>query len=113
MIPQAAYAMLACARIGAIHSIVFGGFSPDILADLSDGAEAKPLITTDGWLRGGRAVPLKVNADKALGEVRADVKILMFRYTGLDVPMKEGSRLRRWHPPARPARECPARANAP
>ncbi len=90
MIPEAAYAMLACARIGAIHSIVFGGFSPDSLADRINGAEAKVLITTDGGLRGGRAVPLKVNADKALEKCAPDVKILMFRHTGLDVPMKEG-----------------------
>ena len=90
MIPEAAYAMLACARIGAVHSVVFGGFSPDSLADRINGAEAKVLITTDGGLRGGRTVPLKVNADKALEKCAPDVKILMFRHTGLDVPMKEG-----------------------
>jgi acetyl-CoA synthetase len=90
MIPEAAYAMLACARIGAIHSVVFGGFSPDSLADRIIGAEAKVVITTDGGLRGGRAVPLKENADKALKKCAPDTKILMFRHTGLNVAMKEG-----------------------
>ena len=70
MIPEAAYAMIACARIGAPHSVVFGGFSPDSLADRVNGAESKLIITSDGGLRGGRAVPLKVNADKALETLR-------------------------------------------
>ncbi|MEK0085484.1 acetate--CoA ligase [Benzoatithermus flavus] len=90
MIPEAAYAMLACARIGAIHSVVFGGFSPDSLADRINDAQSKLVITCDGGVRGGRAVPLKENADKALEKCPADVKILMFRHTGLDVPMKKG-----------------------
>ena len=79
MIPEAAYAMLACARIGAPHSVVFGGFSPDSLADRVNGAESKLIITSDGGLRGGRAVPLKVNADKALEKCAA-------RRQGADVP---------------------------
>ena len=66
MIPEAAIAMLACARIGAPHSVVFGGFSPDSLADRINDAEAKLLITADGGFRRGSAVPLKQNADKAL-----------------------------------------------
>ncbi len=90
MIPEAAYAMLACARIGAPHSVVFGGFSPDSLADRVNGAESKLIITSDGGLRGGRAVPLKVNADKALEKCPPDVKVLMFRHTGLSVQMVEG-----------------------
>ena len=90
MIPEAAYAMLACARIGAPHSVVFGGFSPDSLADRVNGAESKLIITSDGGLRGGRAVPLKVNADKALEKCPPDVKVLMFRHTGMSVPMVEG-----------------------
>ena len=65
MIPEAAVAMLACARIGAMHSIVFGGFSPDALRDRINNAECKVLITADQSLRGGRKVPLKTNADKA------------------------------------------------
>ena len=90
MIPEAAYAMLACARIGAPHSVVFGGFSPDSLADRVNDAKSKLIITSDGGLRGGRAVPLKVNADKALEKCPPDVKVLMFRHTGMSVPMVEG-----------------------
>ena len=90
MIPEAAYAMLACARIGAAHSVVFGGFSPDSLADRVNDASSKLIITSDGGLRGGRPVPLKENADKALEKCAKDVKILMFRHTGMNVPMVEG-----------------------
>ena len=66
MIPEASYAMLACARIGAVHSIVFGGFSPDALASRVDDCGAKAIITADEGPRGGRATPLKANVDKAL-----------------------------------------------
>ena len=90
MIPEAAYAMLACARLGAIHSVVFGGFSPDSLADRINDAEAKLVITCDGGLRGGRAVPLKENCDKALEKCASDVKVLMFRHVGITVPMTPG-----------------------
>ena len=65
MIPEAAYAMLACARIGAIHSIVFGGFSPDALAGRIEDAKSEVVITADEGLRGGRKVPLKANVDVA------------------------------------------------
>ena len=70
MIPEAAFAMLACARIGAIHSVVFGGFSPDSLADRINDCDSKLVITADGGLRGGRTVPLKENADEALQALR-------------------------------------------
>ena len=66
MIPEAAYAMLACARIGAIHSIVFGGFSPDALAGRIADAKSEVVITADEGLRGGRKVPLKANVDAAI-----------------------------------------------
>ena len=79
MIPETAYAMLACARIGAIHSVVFGGFSPDSLADRINDCDSKLVITTDGGLRGGRNVPLKQNTDEALK--RCDR-----RHQGADVP---------------------------
>ena len=82
MIPEAAYAMLACARIGAIHSIVFAGFSPDALAARVNGSEAKVVITADYAPRGGRATPLKTNADKALLHCDDDVKCLVVKRTG-------------------------------
>jgi acetyl-CoA synthetase len=90
MIPQTAYAMLACARIGAVHSVVFGGFSPDSLADRINDCDSKLVITTDGGLRGGRNVPLKQNTDEALRRCENAVKVLMFRHTGMNVPMTGG-----------------------
>ena len=75
MIPEAAYAMLACARIGAIHSIVFAGFSPDALAARIKGSDAKVVITADFAPRGGKATPLKANADKALASCDASVRL--------------------------------------
>jgi acetyl-CoA synthetase len=85
MIPAAAYAMLDCARIGAVHSIVFAGFSADALADRIDGAGAKLAVTADEAPRGGKATPLKANVDKALKRCDADVRCLMVRRTGGDV----------------------------
>ena len=82
MIPEAAYAMLACARIGAIHSIVFAGFSPDALAARVNGCDAKVVITADEAPRGGRKTPLKTNADKALLHCEDDVKCLVVKRTG-------------------------------
>ncbi|MCC5964843.1 MAG: acetate--CoA ligase [Natronohydrobacter sp.] len=82
MIPEAAYAMLACARIGAIHSIVFAGFSPDALADRINGSEAKAVITADFAPRGGRRTPLKSNTDKALQHCSDKVKCLVVKHTG-------------------------------
>ncbi len=70
MIPEAAYAMLACARIGAIHSVVFGGFSPDSLAGRIEDCKSNVVITADEGLRGGRKVPLKANTDAAIAKVR-------------------------------------------
>jgi len=90
MIPAAAYAMLACARIGAVHSIVFAGFSPDALADRINDAEAKLVITADEAPRGGRATPLKANVDKALAKCGPEVKCLVVRRTGGDVPFDAG-----------------------
>uniref|UniRef100_UPI003B51A4F0 acetate--CoA ligase n=1 Tax=Roseovarius indicus TaxID=540747 RepID=UPI003B51A4F0 len=89
MIPEAAYAMLACARIGAIHSIVFAGFSPEALAARVSGCEAKLIVTADQAPRGGRNTALKSNVDKAL-EISGDTKVLMVERTGADVEMKDG-----------------------
>ncbi len=85
MIPEAAMAMLACARIGAVHSIVFGGFSADALADRVIDCGAKMVVTADEAPRGGKNTPLKANADKALAKCGSDVKNLVVRRTGGDV----------------------------
>ena len=91
MIPESAYAMLACARIGAVHSIVFGGFSPDSLAGRIEDAQSNFVITSDEGLRGGRPVPLKKNTDEALAKFKSDgVKVLVVRRTGNPVPWKAG-----------------------
>ena len=82
MIPEAAFAMLACARIGAIHSIVFAGFSPDALAARINGCDAKVVITADEALRGGLTTPLKSNADEALQKCGDTVKCLVVKRTG-------------------------------
>ncbi|MEP0521646.1 MAG: acetate--CoA ligase [Hyphomicrobiales bacterium] len=90
MIPEAAYAMLACARIGAIHSIVFAGFSPDALANRVNDCGAKVLITADHSPRGGRSTPLKSNADAALLHCSDNVKLLMVTHTGEQTTWVEG-----------------------
>jgi acetyl-CoA synthetase len=82
MIPEAAYAMLACARIGAIHSVVFGGFSPDSLAGRIQDCESAYVITADEGLRGSRKVPLKANTDEALKTCPGVKKVLVVRRTG-------------------------------
>jgi len=92
MIPEAAYAMLACARIGAIHSVVFGGFSSDALAGRITDAKSTVVITADEGLRGGRNVPLKANVDAAIEKV-SDVSVscvIVVRRTGATVDMKKG-----------------------
>ncbi|MGI9520719.1 MAG: acetate--CoA ligase [Hyphomicrobiaceae bacterium] len=94
MIPEAAYAMLACARIGAVHSVVFGGFSPDSLADRIRDAESRFVITADEGIRGGRKIPLKANTDSAIDKSgRGDVQVLVVRRTGADVAFKPGQDL--------------------
>ncbi len=82
MIPEAAYAMLACARIGAIHSVVFAGFSPDALANRINDSEAKAVITADHAPRGGRKTALKSNTDKALFDCSEKVKCFVVKHTG-------------------------------
>ncbi|SEP26836.1 acetyl-CoA synthetase [Methylobacterium sp. ap11] len=89
MIPEAAFAMLACARLGAIHSVVFGGFSPDSLAGRIQGCDSKLVITADEGLRGGRKVPLKANVDAAIQRLPADSvdHVVVVRRTGGAVEM--------------------------
>ncbi|SHI40913.1 acetate--CoA ligase [Wenxinia saemankumensis] len=88
MIPQAAYAMLACARIGAVHSIVFAGFSPDALANRIDDCQAKVVITADGAPRGGRVTNLKDNVNKALVNSNEDPKVLIVKRTGQQIAFR-------------------------
>nr|WP_246166498.1 acetate--CoA ligase [Sphingomonas sinipercae] len=89
MIPEAAAAMLACARIGAVHSVVFGGFSPDSLAGRIQDCDACAVITADEGVRGGKVIPLKRNVDAAL-EQRDVPTVIVVSRTGADVPMKDG-----------------------
>ena len=90
MIVEAAVAMLACARLGAIHSIVFGGFSPDSLASRIQDSECSVLITADEGRRGGRRVPLKTNADEALASCPSIRHVIVVKNTGGAVPMQAG-----------------------
>ncbi|WP_428245503.1 acetate--CoA ligase [Ferrovibrio sp.] len=90
MIPAAAYAMLACARIGAVHSVVFGGFSPDSLANRIQDCDSKFVITADEGLRGGRGVPLKANADAALKSCPGVEKVLVVKHTGGKIEWQAG-----------------------
>tara|TARA_R110002073_G_scaffold289878_5_gene454782 strand:+ start:1503 stop:3449 length:1947 start_codon:yes stop_codon:yes gene_type:complete len=90
MIPEAAYAMLACARIGAVHSVIFGGFSPDSIAGRIEDCQSEFVITADEGLRGGKPIPLKANVDKALEKPNGVKAVLMVRRTGGKVDFKEG-----------------------
>ncbi|HEY3698441.1 MAG TPA: acetate--CoA ligase [Spongiibacteraceae bacterium] len=90
MIPEAAYAMLACARIGAVHSVVFGGFSPEALKDRILDSDCRVLITADEGVRGGKTVALKANTETALAHCPNVHTVLTVRRTGGDVPWKEG-----------------------
>ena len=89
MIPEAAYAMLACSRIGAIHSVVFGGFSPDSLADRIIDCDSNFVITADEGIRAGKIIPLKKNVDQALDKCPHSVKVLVIKRTGNNVNIKK------------------------
>ncbi len=108
MIPETAVAMLACTRIGAVHSIVFGGFSPDSLKDRIVDAEAKVVVTSDEGLRGGRQVPMKANADKALQSTPSVQKMVVVKRTGGRIAWTEGRDL--WYEElmANASADCPA-----
>jgi acetyl-CoA synthetase len=108
MVPELPIAMLACARIGAPHSVVFGGFSARSLRDRINDAEAKILITADGGPRGGKIVPLKQNADEALEETPSIQNSIVVRRTGEDIPFEEGRDLWFHELVADADDECPA-----
>src|SRR4051794_41967877 len=88
MIPEAAYAMLACARIGAVHSVVFAGFSPDSLAQRITDCQSRIIITADEGLRGGKKVPLKANVDAAIQKSGGVDWVVGVKRTGSPVDMK-------------------------
>jgi acetyl-CoA synthetase len=110
MIPEAAMAMLACTRIGAIHSIVFGGFSPDSLANRIQDCDSRLVITADEGLRGGKPIPLKANVDAALASCPSVETVIVVRRTGGAIAMQPGRDL--WYEAARDAASpvCPPAA---
>ena len=108
MIPEAAYAMLACARLGAVHSVVFGGFSPDSLADRIQGCGSKMVITADEGLRGGRKVPLKANVDAAIAKAGGVDHVVVVRRTGAPVAMQAGRDVYYHAAAEQVTDECPA-----
>jgi acetyl-CoA synthetase len=114
MIPEAAFAMLACARLGAIHSIVFGGFSPDALAGRIEGCGSKVVITADEGLRGGRKVPLKANADAAVAKTSDIVRtMIVVKRTGGRIDWVDGRDVRYEDEVAKASAVCePAEMNA-
>jgi acetyl-CoA synthetase len=107
MIPEAVFAMLACARIGAVHSIVFGGFSPESLAVRIRDCRSKWVVTADEGLRGGRIVPLKANLDEALKQCPDVETVIVVRHVGRPIAWAEGRDV--WHHEAiaNVARDCP------
>jgi acetyl-CoA synthetase len=107
MIPEAAYAMLACARIGAVHSVVFGGFSPDSLSGRINDCESRIVITADEARRGGKTIGLKANVDEALNKAPGVTTVLVVRNTGGKVAMQAGRDLWYEEAAASVAAECP------
>ncbi|MEM9683441.1 MAG: acetate--CoA ligase [Pseudomonadota bacterium] len=108
MIPEAAVAMLACARIGAIHSVVFGGFSPDSLANRIQDADCSIVITADEGLRGGRTVPLKKNTDEAVADCPTVDKCVVVKRTGGDIDWYDGRDVWYHELMAGASEDCPA-----
>ncbi len=111
MIPESAYAMLACARIGAVHSVVFGGFSPDSLANRIEDCRSDFVITADEGLRGGRPIPLKANTDKAIVRAEKDGasvrNVLVVKRTGGKIDMKAGRDLWYHEEMEKASADCP------
>ena len=108
MVPEAAVAMLACARIGAVHSVVFGGFSPDALRDRILDSDCRVVITADEGPRGGRAVPLKGNTHEALEDCPNTHTCIVVRRTGNDVPWRDGRDVWYHEVMAEASADCPA-----
>ena len=107
MIPEAAYAMLACARIGAVHSVVFGGFSPDSLAGRIDDCKSDYVITADEGIRGGKTIPLKANTDAAVGQCDHVKKVIVVQRTGGDIQMTPGLDVWYHEEAAKVSDDCP------
>ena len=107
MVPEAAVAMLACTRIGAVHSIVFGGFSPEALKDRILDSDCRALITADEGRRGGRTVPLKTNADKAIESCPDVNTVIVVRVTGAEVPWNDSRDVDYADALANASPECP------
>ncbi|HIF68239.1 MAG: acetate--CoA ligase [SAR324 cluster bacterium] len=110
MVPEAAVAMLACTRIGAIHSVVFGGFSPEALKDRINDSECCVLITADQSIRGGKKVPLKTNADKACESTPSIQKMIVVQRGGAPVEWQEGRDVWYHEAMASASADCPAEA---
>jgi acetyl-CoA synthetase len=110
MIPEAAYAMLACSRIGAVHSVVFGGFSPDSLAGRITDCDSKIVITSDEGVRGGKPIPLKKNTDEALAKAPGVTSVIVIRHTGGAIEMKPARDVWYHEEAARVSPDCPAEA---
>ena len=107
MIPEAAYAMLACTRIGAVHSIVFGGFSPDSLAGRIEDAQSAVIVTADEGLRGSKTVPLKANTDAACAKAPCVKSVIVVKRTGGKVAMTEGRDVWYHEAAAKVSAHCP------
>jgi len=110
MIPEAAYAMLACARLGAVHSVVFGGFSPDSIAGRITDCDSKIVITADEGVRGGKPIPLKKNTDEALEKAAGVTSVIVVRRTGGAIEMKPGRDVWYHEEAAKVSADCPAEA---
>ncbi len=107
MIPEAAYAMLACARIGAVHSVVFGGFSPDSIAGRIQDCDSRVVITADEGVRGGKTIPLKKNVDEALSQCPDVTSVLVIARTGAKVFMRPGRDFAYEEEAAKVSADCP------
>ncbi|PIQ04270.1 MAG: acetate--CoA ligase, partial [Nitrospirae bacterium CG18_big_fil_WC_8_21_14_2_50_70_55] len=109
MIPELAVAMLACARIGAVHSVIFAGFSPNSIRDRVEDCKSDVVITADEGLRGGKVIPLKQNVDEAIAPLAHVRRVIVVRHTGLKGTAFDATRDRWWHDEmANAAADCPA-----